>query len=293
MDRVAEVDRESFVELVAVVAVDHHGDRLGCGRVGGKSQGAALGHVVGPGGGCAIHGGVVHGNNLRAGGRKGHAEVGIDGRPSIPFGHCHIADGNGRSIVVNDGRSNLLRAGFGTVGHAGDIDDNGLVHFVERILHRGQGNRSAGGSGRNNDRTSGAGVVSRKCCGARESEVDCHCLARYRRQGGRHRGDSTRLGHGTSTEAQGDLRRVVVVGNRVDMRRRRPQRGVGWIRQRDFDGLVGFVQRVVHDADGDDLVGDSGRESQGAAGQGVVHATAGGCAAGDRVIDSHRLQRGG
>ena len=71
-----------------------------------------------------------------------------------------------------------------------------------------------------------------------------------------------------------------MVGNRAEG-------GVGWIRQRDEDGLVGLIQGVIDYLDGDVLVGHSRREGERAAGQGVVHSTACGRAARDRVIDRH------
>ena len=74
MGRVAQVDGEGFGRLVEGVAGDQHGNRLGGAGAGGKSQRTALGHVIASGGGGAVRGGVVHRDDLRTGGREGHAE---------------------------------------------------------------------------------------------------------------------------------------------------------------------------------------------------------------------------
>ena len=76
------------------------------------------------------------------------------------------------------------------------------------------------------------------------------------------------------------------------MGRGRSQRGVGGIRQRNLDSFVEFIQGVVDDGNGDILVSHSRGEGQRSASQGVVHATARGCATGDRIIHGHRMGRG-
>src|SRR5439155_11087781 len=137
VNRVAEVSREGFVYLVDVVAVDDDGDRLRRSRIGGKSQSAALGDVVGGGGGGAVGGAVVHSNTLGTGGRNADRESGVDRRPGIDFGHRHIVYGNGRPVVVDDDRGDLLGAGLDAVGYGGNIHNDRFVHFVQKVLHRG------------------------------------------------------------------------------------------------------------------------------------------------------------
>ena len=161
MDRIGEVDSEGLVELVNIVAVDHDGNRLRCGRVGGEAHRPTLCHVVGPGVGRSVGGGVLHRDALRARGRDGHGEVGVDRRADIRFGQGHIVYGNRRSIVVGDDRRNLLRAGLGAVGHTGDVNDDALVQFIHGILHRGQGNRTGGAARGDHDRSRRASVITR------------------------------------------------------------------------------------------------------------------------------------
>ena len=79
MDRVAQVDGEGLVIFVVVIPGDQHGNRLGGGRAGWKSQRAALGHIVAPGGGRAVGSGVVHCDVLRTGSGDGHCEFGAAG----------------------------------------------------------------------------------------------------------------------------------------------------------------------------------------------------------------------
>src|SRR5205814_7016373 len=98
VNRVAEFDREGFVYLISVVAVDYDADRLRCRRIGRERHCAALGDVVGGSGGGAVGGAVIDGNALGAGRGKTDAEIGVDGGPGIPFGDGHTVGGNGLSV---------------------------------------------------------------------------------------------------------------------------------------------------------------------------------------------------
>ena len=52
----------------------------------------------------------------------------------------------------------------------------------------------------------------------------------------------------------------VVVRDNVDLDRRAAEAGVARVGQGNLNGLVGFVQGIVHDGDGDVLGRDSGRK---------------------------------
>src|SRR5439155_23329324 len=100
------------------------------GRIGWKGQGTTFGDVVGGGSGRDVGSAVVDGDARGTGSREGHIEVGVDRRAGIAFGHGDIVDGVGRSIVVDNGRGDLLLAGLDAVGDGGNIHDDRLVHFV-------------------------------------------------------------------------------------------------------------------------------------------------------------------
>src|SRR5439155_1245628 len=78
----------------------------------------------------------------------------------------------------------LLGAGFGAVGDAGDIHNDGFVNFVDRILHGGQRDRAGGAARRDDNRGSGAGVITRQGGCAGEGQVDRHGLRGDGGQGG-------------------------------------------------------------------------------------------------------------
>ena len=65
------------------------------------------------------------------------------------------------------------------------------------------------------------------------------------------------------------------------------------IRERHFNRFVVFVPGVIHHRDTDVQVGHARGEGQGSAGEGVVHPTAGGCTAGNGVVDRDGLARCG
>src|SRR5205823_7189823 len=133
---------------------------------GGKSECAALGHVVGRSGGGAVGGAVIDGNTLGTSGGEGHAEVGIDRLAGISFGERDVIDGNCWSVVVGDNRGDLLDARLDGIGYGGDVHNDGFVNFVQRIRHGGQSNRAGVASGRDDDRSCGSGVVSAQRRGA-------------------------------------------------------------------------------------------------------------------------------
>src|SRR4029077_20843910 len=101
-----------------------------------------------------------------------------------------------------------------------------------------------------------------------------------------------RLGGRGGRLVEPDGRGRVVVGDRGRVLLGRAHGGVVRVGQLDLHGLVELVQRVVHDRGRDVLGGVARCEGQRARGQGVVHAAAGGAAAGHGVVDLDRLARG-
>src|SRR5439155_11580015 len=211
---VAEVDSESFVYFVNVVAVDRDGEGLRCDRISGKSQCAALGDVVGGSGRGAVGGVVVNGDALRTGSREAHAEGGVGRRAAVPFAQGDIVDGNGGAIVVDDGCGDLLGARLGAVGDARDIHNDGFVHLVDGILDRGESDRAGGVAGRDHDRGARGSVIAGQGGGARECQIDSHRLRINAREGGCHGGHASGFGHGAAGEAQGHRRWRVVIEDR-------------------------------------------------------------------------------
>src|SRR5207247_10861308 len=92
--------------------------------------------------------------------------------PRVHCGHVNIVDGNGPSILVADRGGDLLCARLDAVGDGRNIDDDRLVHFVDRILDRGEGNRAIGAAGRDHDRRARGGVITGQGGGAGEGQVD-------------------------------------------------------------------------------------------------------------------------
>ena len=182
-----------------------------------------------------------------------------------------------------------MGAGFGSIGHAGNIHDDRFVRLIDRVLDSGQGDRAVGAAGRDDNGSAGAGVIIGQGGGAGESQIDRHGQARGRGQVGRHGTNTACFGDRAPSEAQGDCRRGIVVGNCVSVRRDGAQGGIGGIGNGDRDGLVELIERVIDHSQSDVLVGHARRKAQRAVGQRVVHPAACGRAAADGVIQRYRL----
>src|SRR6185295_19084286 len=122
--------------------------------------------------------------------------------------------------------------------------------------------------------------------------VDLDRLARGRVQRHLEGARADRLGGRGGRLVEPDGRGRVVVGDRGRVLLGRAQGGIVRVGQLDLHGLVELVQRVVHDRGRDVLGGVTRGEGQRGRGHGVVHAAAGGVAAGHGVVDLDRLARG-
>src|SRR5439155_10760392 len=165
------------------------------------------------GGRPAVHG-IIHRDRFAGSIRKRHRHRDCR-RGFRTAGSGGTKGDRGRGVVVGNGRRDLLAARFGAVGDTGNIHDDGFVHFIQSVLHGGQRDRAVGAARGDDNGRAGVGVITAQSGGAGEGQVHGHILARRRREGGRHRGDTASLGHRAAAEAQGDSGRGIVVDNGV------------------------------------------------------------------------------
>ena len=152
---------EGFVGLDRRVARD--GDGEGLARLaGGEGHEAGCGGIIDAGCGRAVGRRVVHRHVLARCGaqrdREGHV-----GGAAVAFGQAGIGDRDGRGrVVVGDRHRGLLGAAFGGAAAAcdvGDVEDDGFVVFVQRVLYRRDGRGPGGVAGCDGDGGRGQGVV--------------------------------------------------------------------------------------------------------------------------------------
>src|SRR6266498_226858 len=157
--RPGEVDEEGLVPLLHRVADDRDGNGL-AGFPWRKGQRSRRRYVVVAGDGPrTIGGGVVHRHGPAAGRSELHREDG-KGRPGVALDDRDVVDRElGQRVIVQNGALPLTLAD-GRVARIAQVDEEGLVRFVQRVAlgdDRDRLRRLAGGKG---ERPLGAQVIS-------------------------------------------------------------------------------------------------------------------------------------
>ena len=179
------------------------------------------------------------------------------------------------------------------VARVADSHFHRLVRFVGDIVFYCYGYGETGLPRVEGDRSRDQGKVGPRTRGgsAGDGVIHRHRFARRGRELDRQVGQGGGLVSGGAALGKLDRGLGVIVLDGVGVVDGGPQDDVCRVAQGDPDGFVLLEGRIVLHSDGKTLGGVPGIEGQGARGQGIVDAAAGGGAAGDRVINRHGLAR--
>ena len=271
MGRPAQVEEEGLIRFADRVAVDRHADRLG-GLPGGEGRHATGRYVIAAGQRRAVGRGIGDRDRLAAGRRQGDGEV-QGGGAAVALAHGHVANTQaGHGVVVDDGPG-ALGIGNDDVGRRAQVEEEGLIGFVDRVAVNRHGDRLDGLPGGESRDAAGGHVIAarqRRAVGRGPGNGYGRGARRRKGQGERH-GGRTCIPFARVHVRDRDAGQGVVVLNHA-LRLSARQAGIGGVAQADGERLQGFEEGVVEQPHVQVGHGVAGGHSKGAVGGQVVTA---------------------